>query len=402
MRKYFNVCVMFFPLLFCQATEKKTVESAFLHAEKQTKYMLEEIDELEKQNGKELVSPRSIAEDGNLKMVVSRDWTSGFYPGVLWYLYEYTQNDFWKQKAVEFTSNIEREKWNATTHDMGFKIYCSFGNGLRLTKNAHYKDVIIESAATLVKRFNPNVGAIRSWDHNKDKWDFPVIIDNMMNLELLFEATKMTGDSTYYDVAVAHANTTLKNHFRKDNSSFHVISYDPETGEVEKRNTHQGYGHQSSWSRGQAWGLYGFTMCYRYTGNEAYLKQAEKIARFMLDHRNMPADLVPYWDYDAPGIPNEERDASAAAVMASALYEMGTYLGKRGELYAKSADKIISSLSTDYVSPIGENKGFILIHSTGAKPSNNEVDVPLIYADYYYLEALIRKDRLENQRPLTE
>lgn len=332
-------------------------------------------------------------------MVKSKDWTSGFFPGVLWYLYEETTSDFWKDKAMHYTGFIEQEQWNETTHDMGFKINCSVGNGYRLTGSEHYKDVLIQSARTLSKRFNSTVGAIRSWDHNSDKWEYPVIIDNMMNLELLFEATKLVGDSTFYKIAVTHANTTMENHFREDFSSYHVIDYNARTGEVEKKNTHQGYADASSWSRGQAWGLYGFTMCYRYTGDEKYLKMANQIAGFIMENSHLPNDGIPYWDFDAPKIPAEERDASAGAVMAAALYELSTYQ-KGGEKYKKTADFIVNNLEKYYSANYGENGGFILMHSTGSKPFKSEVDVPLSYADYYFLEAVIRKRKLEDNKEL--
>lgn len=356
-------------------------------AEKQTKVMLQAVPVAKGDKG-DLVSPRTI-ENGKLKLVASRDWTSGFFPGVLWFLYQYTGKQEWLTEAKTYTANIEREKTNGGTHDMGFKVYCSFGSGYRLTKDAAYKEVIIQSAGTLSTRFNPTIGCIRSWDHHKEVWGFPVIIDNMMNLELLFEATKLTGDSSFYKIAVAHANTTMKNHFRPDYSSYHVVDYDTATGAVVKKNTHQGYSHESAWSRGQAWALYGYTMCYRYTKNPVYLQQAEHIASFILDHPRLPKDLVPYYDFDAPEIPNAPRDASAAAVIASGLYELSGY-SKNEKLYHNTADKIVTNLTKSYRSPIGENYGFILLHSTGSKPSNSEVDVPLNYADYYYLEALLR------------
>jgi rhamnogalacturonyl hydrolase YesR len=399
---FFLVIVISFFATGCaekaETGDELNIEKAFSHAEAQTKVMLEEVKTINKANP-ELVSPRSLTPSGELKLVPSKDWTSGFLPGVMWYLYEYTGDDFWLSNAKDLTANIEQEKWNAGTHDMGFKIYCSFGNGYRLTNNEDYRDVIVQSAKTLIKRFNPNVGAIRSWDHNTDKWDFPVIIDNMMNLELLFAATRLSGDSSFYNIAVAHANTTLENHFREDNSSYHVIGYNPNTGAVEKRNTHQGYSHESAWSRGQAWGLYGYTMCYRETKDKTYLEQAKKIADFMLNHPNMPEDLVPYWDFDAPEIPHEERDVSAAAVLASGLYELSTYSENR-KTYREAADKILESLSTKYTAPVGEYKGFILIHSVGSKPGGSEVDVPLCYADYYYIEALLRKEHLDEEEKL--
>jgi uncharacterized protein YyaL (SSP411 family) len=277
---------------------------------------------------------------------------------------------------------------------MGFKIYCSFGNGYRLTKEPKYREIMIQSARTLITRFNPTVGSLRSWDHHAEVWDFPVIIDNMMNLELLFWAFKETKDSTFYKVAISHANTTMKNHFRSDFSSYHVIGYDPKTGAVTKRNTHQGFSDESSWARGQAWGLYSYTMCYRETGDKKYLQQAENIGNFILNNPSTPKDLVPYWDYNAPKIPNEPRDVSAASITASALYELSTMVPDRAVFYKETADKIMKSLNKTYKAEPLTNKGFLLIHSTGNLPAKSEIDVPIVYADYYYLEALLRKRKL--------
>lgn len=364
------------------------VPKAFAQAAAQTKLMLQEIEKAKDPAKPELVSPRTL-DNGNLKLVATRDWTSGFFPGVLWYLDEYYKTDEWKSEARKFTTYMEKEKTNGTTHDMGFKVFCSVGNAYRLTNDAHDREVIIQSAKTLATRFNPKTGVILSWDHSRDKWVNPVIIDNMMNLELLFEATKLTGDSSFYKIAVSHANTTMKNHFRPDYSSYHVVDYDPQTGAILKKTTHQGYSNASAWARGQAWGLYGYTLCYRYTKNPVYLKQAENIAKFIFNNPHMPKDQVPYWDFDAPQIPNEPRDASAAAVIASGLYELSKY-SKQGKNYYQKANRILNSLSTSYTAPAGTAKGFILLHSTGSKPSNSEVDVPLSYGDYYYLEALLR------------
>jgi unsaturated chondroitin disaccharide hydrolase len=377
--------------------QKVDLHKVFADAEKQTQVMLKEIKVV--QSGKpELVSPMTI-EKGELKLVASRDWRSGFFPGALWYISEYTGKPEWKKQAATFTANIEKEKTNGVTHDMGFKIYSSFGNGYRLTKDPHYKEVIIESARTLSTRFNKKAGVIRSWDHHQEQWRYPVIIDNMLNLELLFEATKLTHDSSFYKIAFSHAMVTMKNHYRPDHSSFHVIDYDTATGNVLKRNTHQGYADGSAWARGQAWGLYGFTMCYRETKNKAFLKQAELVSDFILGHPNLPADLVPYWDFNVPEIPNVPRDVSAAAIVASGLYELSTY-SKNGKKYRAAADKILENLTNTYRSPIGENKGFLLLHSTGNKPSNNEIDVPISYADYYYLEALLRAKKLKQGKKL--
>jgi uncharacterized protein YyaL (SSP411 family) len=367
-------------------------DDIFKDAAAQTTVLLQKTDSVRNLQP-ELVSPRTI-EKGQLKLVPSKDWTSGFFPGVLWYLYQFNHQDSWKEAARKYTALIEKEQLNGGTHDMGFKIYCSAGNGYRLTRDAHYREVIVQSAKTLSTRFNPKTGCIRSWDHNRDKWDYPVIIDNMMNLELLFAATRFTGDSSFYKIAVSHANTTMKNHFRSDYSSYHVVDYDSVTGQVRKRTTHQGYSDESAWARGQSWALYGFTMCYRETKDVRYLQQAEHVAAFILQHPNLPKDLVPYWDFNAPGIPNEPRDASAAAVIASGLYELSTY-SKKGKYYRAMADKILQSLTRYYRAPVGTNQGFILQHSTGSKPANSEVDVPLNYADYYYLEALLRYRQLQ-------
>jgi hypothetical protein len=404
-------CTVFLSVVALTACSGKlNVSKVLADTEKQTKVMLEEIPKAKAAGsavttgatpgsaGSNLVSPRTLV-DGKLRLVTSRDWTSGFFPGVLWFLHEQTIKNEWKTEAEKFTANIEKEKTNATTHDMGFKIYCSFGAGYRLTNDQHYKEVIIQSAKTLSTRFRPTVGTLRSWDHSTDKWSFPVIIDNMMNLELLFAATKLTGDSGFHKIAVSHANTTITHHFRDDYSSYHVINYDTITGKPIHKHTHQGYSHSSAWARGQAWALYAYTMCYRFTKDPAYLKQAEGIATFILSHPNLPKDLVPYWDFNAPNIPNEPRDASAAALNASALYELSLY-SSNGKYYKKTADKILQSLTKSYRSPVGENRGWILLHSTGSKPSNSEVDVPLNYADYYYLEALFRSKKLKEGKQL--
>lgn len=376
------------------------VEDNFSFASKQLKFAFSEIEQTkaglnEKQKEMMLVSPRNIEPDGSLRLVASRDWTSGFFPGELWYMYEYTQDEYWKQKAEEFTGPIEREKTNGGTHDMGFKVYCCFGNGYRLTKNEQYKKIMLEAAYTLITRYKKNVGCIRSWDHNRDKWQCPVIIDNMMNLELLFWAFKESNDSTFYHIAVNHAKTTLKNHFRPDNSSYHVIDYDTITGQVLHKHTHQGYFHESAWSRGQAWGLYGYTMSYRETRIPEFLEQAQKIASYMFINKNIPKDLIPYSDYNAPNIPDEPRDVSAATVSACALYELSMYDKANGPQYKKWADTILENLTRSYRATLNADRGFLLLHSTGAAPSNSEVDVPIIYADYYFLEALLKKDKLE-------
>lgn len=336
--------------------------------------------------------PRTI-EDGMMKGTRSKSWTSGFYPGLLWQLYGYSQEKTLLSSAEAWSSFVEKEKWDGGTHDLGFKIYCPFGNAYKITKNEKYKNVFVTAAKTLCTRFSPNVGAIRSWDHHEHLWKFPVIIDNMMNLELLFEASLHTGDSSFYDIAVKHADTTLKNHFRSDNSSYHVIDYDPNTGAVVKRNTHQGLGHESAWSRGQAWGLYGYTVAYRYTKNQAYLDQAKKIAEFIYTHDNMPVDLIPYWDYDVEH-KDEPRDISAAAIAASGLLELQKYVPDNAAEYITWAENTLMSIGMDKYKL--ETAPFFLQHSTGSVPGKFEIDSPIIYAEYYYVEALLRLEAFYN------
>jgi len=345
---------------------------------------------------KDVVTIRSLNSDGTLNLIPSKDWCSGFYAGSLWYGSILTGDTELQKLAVEFTTPLEQEKLNGKTHDMGFKMMCSYGQGYHLTKDSVYRDILIQSAKTLTKRFNEKVGAFRSWDHSKDKWQFPVIIDNMMNLELLFWASRQTGDQQYYNIAVKHAETTLANHFRADNSSYHVIDYDSITGKVLQKTTHQGFSDSSAWARGQAWGLYGYTMCYRETGIVSFLYQAEKIAAFILNHPNLPADKIPYWDFDAPEASVRPRDVSAAAITASALLELAQFSPSKKDFYIKSAETILKSLNKDYLSKPGENKGFLLGHSTGSYPQHVEVDVPINYADYYYLEALVRQNNFNH------
>ena len=338
--------------------------------------------------------PQSIASDSTFKSSTIYWWCSGFYPGSLWYIYEYTQNEAVKTLAEKNTLKLDPIQYVTNDHDVGFQLNCSYGNGFRLTGNEDYKKVLYQGAQSLATRFSSVTGVIRSWDFLRRGWKYPVIIDNMMNLELLFEASKLSGDSTFYNIARKHADTTMANHFREDNSCYHVVDYDPETGEVRKRQTAQGYADESAWARGQAWALYGYTMCYRYTHDAKYLEQAEKVYNFIFNNKNLPEDLVPYWDFDAPNIPNEPRDASAAACTASALYELSTYLPDKG--YKETADRIMESLaSPSYRAKVGTNGNFILMHSVGSIPHGAEIDVPLNYADYYFLEGLMRKRDLE-------
>lgn len=357
--------------------------------------------------------PRTTDAGGKLISTNMYDWTPGFFPGSLWYAYEFSRDSSMKREAIEWTEKLEPLKDFTEHHDLGFMMYCSFGNAYRLTGKEVYKDYLVQAARSLSTRFDKKVGCIKSWNtfrswHGTALYHFPVIIDNMMNLELLFFATKVTGDSSYYRTAITHANTTLKNQFRKDHSSYHVICYDTITGKAIAKETAQGYADNSTWARGQAWAIYGYTMTYRETKDPKYLKAAVGMADWYLNNKNLPADMIPYWDFNIkdkgykPGVKSyanqtslDYRDASAAAITASGLFELSTYAGKNGKRYRDAAIKMLHSLAgPDYKASEGQNGNFLLKHSVGSIPHQTEIDVPLVYADYYFLEALHRYDQL--------
>ncbi|NRF37878.1 glycoside hydrolase family 88 protein [Pedobacter foliorum] len=338
------------------------------------------------------VMPKTYYEKtGKVETSDTKWWCSGFFPGTLLYIYEYTKDAEILKEAKARLAILEKEKHYTGNHDLGFMMYCSFGNAYRIFKDPSYKTTIDTAAESLSTRYHPEAKVIQSWNSSK-KMAGPVIIDNMMNLELLSWVSDHGGDKKYKEIAITHANSTIKNHFRPDFSSYHVVDYDMKTGKVLQKITAQGAADSSAWSRGQAWGLYGYTMMYRFTKDKQYLKQAKSIAKFMLNDPSMPADMIPYWDYDAPGIPNTYRDASAGAVMASALLELAQYADKaERKQYLSAAETALKTLASDsYRAKLGENGGFLLKHSVGSIPHNSEIDVPLTYADYYFLEALHR------------
>lgn len=372
------------------------IDNALKQVELQLSFLVENTDEARAQStSPKQIMPRSLKSDGSIKMVNQDDWCSGFYPGTLWQMYRITKADRWRREAARNTALLEQVQHHSGSHDIGFMICCSFGNGYELTKDETYRNVILTAANTLTKRFSPTTGCILSWSWGKDKWKFPVIIDNMMNLELLYQASLLSGDKHFYDIALSHATRTLENHFRADNSTYHVVDYDPENGSVRRKMTFQGHHDESVWSRGQGWALYGFTMSYRYTHNRKFLKKAQHIADFFFSQKDLPEDFIPYWDMKDPNIAIQPtlvpRDASAAAIMASALYELAEYSSKKvARRYRGYADKILASLCTKYLNELGTQHGFLLSHSTGNWPAHDEIDVPLNYADYYFLEAISR------------
>lgn len=378
------------------------LQQNFQRAEDQYHSMLQAI-------GSQQKLPRSVNDEGTLKLTDIDDWTTGFWPGSLWLLYEYTKEPRWKNAAEKYTHYLEANQFNTEHHDIGFMMYCSYGNGLRLTKNPSYQKILVQSAQSLCKRFNEKVGCIKSWN-DKPSWDgttimhYPVIIDNMMNLELLFFASKVTGDPIFKNIAIRHATTTMKYHLRKDYSSYHVVDYDTATGKVLHQETNQGYAHASTWARGQAWGIYGFTMTYRETRQASFLQTAQRMADYYIFNPNLPEDKIAPWDFNAlqkgfvapplskaSHITSIKRDVSAAAVTASALMELSTYPGKNRKKYYETGVAILKALSSkNYLADKGNNHNFLLMHSVGSIPHGFEVDQPLIYADYYFLEGLMR------------
>jgi unsaturated chondroitin disaccharide hydrolase len=351
--------------------------------------------------------PRSIANGKTEWRVVNyRDWTCGFWPGILWYDYEFTKDEKWRKEADRFSKALfPLVDSAAIDHDLGFQVFTSIGNGYRLTGDSTYKHILLRAADTLSKLFNPKVGTILSWPREVPGVDWPLrhntIMDNMINLELLFWASKNGGGKHLYDIAVKHAETTMKNHFRPDYTSYHVVVYDTATGQKLKGITHQGYSDSSMWARGQSWAIYGFTMVYRETKDPKFLDFAQKVTDVYLKY--LPDDLIPYWDFNDPAIPNVPKDASAACVVASALLELSTMVTDKvkADEYRTKAEQMLISLSSEKYQSRNINSAFLL-HSTGHKPNGGEIDASIIYADYYYIEALLRLKRIKEGKKLTE
>ena len=358
------------------------------------------LDELAQRDGgvDYTMMPRNIADSAShwyCSKVTKDEWCAGFWPGILWYDYEYTNDPAIRQEAEKFTVSLEYLTYEpAYDHDLGFLMFCSYGNGYRLTRNESYRQAILRSAEALSALFNPKVGTMLSWPRNVAMFGgHNTIMDNMINLEMLFWAAKNGGDKKLYDMAVSHADTTMKYHFRPDYTSYHVAVYDTLTGEFVKGVTHQGYDDNSMWARGQAWAIYGYTVVYRETKEPRFLDFVQKVADVYLEH--LPDDYVPYWDFNDPAIPYAPRDASAACVVASALLELSGYVSpEKGQEYKKAAVCMLESLSSDKYRS-GKSKPAFLLHSTGNYPSHSEIDAAIIYADYYYIEALMRLKQMK-------
>jgi len=391
--------------VMCKESDKDAfIRDNIAFAESQTRKILEELGDPTGKN-----YPRTINSDAQPTITNMYEWTSGFFPGSLWYLFELSGNPAWKKYAEEWTESLEPLKTFTKHHDLGFMIYCSYGNGYRLTSNPQYKAIIEESGQSLATRFDKRTQTIKSWNRwtawdGVTKGSYPVIIDNMMNLELLTQASKMSGDKRLYEIAVKHANTTIKNHFRNDFSTYHVVDYDTITGAVQHQSTAQGYSDNSTWARGQAWAIYGYTMMYKETGDKSYLDIAIKAADIYL--KKLPSDLIPVWDFNvgesgylpqknskAVSFREKLKDTSAAAIVCSALFDLATL--SKNEEYTRLATQMLYTLALPaYRAAPGTNGGFLLMHSVGSIPHGFEVDKPIVYTDYYFLEALVRYKNL--------
>ena len=336
--------------------------------------------------------PRFTGSHGEWILRPYNQWTSGFFAGVLWYMYQSDRAPYMRALAEKWTRDLEPAKLITTTHDLGFIVFSSFGHGYLLTGDTAYRRVTVEAAKSLSSRYNPRVGAIRSWDtyggaDARKDWKFPVIVDNLMNLELLFKASEW-GDTRWKKIAERHAITSARVHVRPDGSTAHVALFDPVTGNLERTVTWQGYSDSSAWARGQAWAINGLAMAYRYTGNKELLATAERAADWFIAH--LPPDGVPYWDLRDPAIPSVERDASAGAIAASGLFDLSRHVnGAKADIYREAARRILRTLATEYRAE-DPRASSLLLHSVGGKPQNAEVDVALIYADYYFIEAILR------------
>ena len=411
MKNVLQILLLASVMLSCR--EQRLIEQGFERAEEQYALMYEATPA-----GK---YPRTVNNSGETRLIGAEplksgaNWTNGFYPGVLWQLYAHTGDLQWKAKAEKVTRALEVQKDQIYHHDIGFIIMSSFGKAYEYCPSEYYRNIIVHSANSCLARFSEITGTTRSWDSWTSRGGtyttgYPVIIDNLMNLDLLFKAYELTGDEKFLIPALSHADKTMANHIREDGSAFHLVAYNLETGEVDARKTSQGFSDSSAWSRGQAWAIYGFTMCYRYTKKPEYLATAVKAADFFINHKNLPEDGIPYWDfnigeftdyewaYDPDRFEEEPLDASAAAATASALLELKNYISdpEKAAQYREAAVTMLSSLASPaYMAERGENNYFLLMHSVASVPHNSSIDKPEIYADYYFLEALLK---LKNDR----
>lgn len=385
----------------CKWSSSVDVDAQISYCQEQVARSLDELSPLDYTK-----TPRNIMShqtNWNLRDAKTpEEWTAGFFPGILWMTYGTLDPKSEEAQRVltaarGYTGELEYLAHQPVyDHDLGFIMIGSYLKGWEQTHDSHYREVLLEAADTLATLYNPRVGTLLSWPRNVEMLGgHNTIMDNMLNLELLFWAAKNGGNHRLYDIAVSHADTTMAYHFRTDGTINHVAVYDPITGRHLRNCNHQGYDDNSVWSRGQAWAIYGYTMVYRETHEARFLEQAIKSANVMLDM--LPPDGIPYWDMKDPKIPHTYRDASAAAITSDALLELSGYAGVLhseqhqglAKRYHEQALKMLATLSSkDY--QCGKSKPAFLGHSVGNMPAESEIDVSINYADYYYLEALLR------------
>lgn len=368
------------------------VDDALNFAQKQLKRTIAEL------NNDSTKFPHAVRADKDSSWITtsSSAWGCGYFPGMMWYMYEITGDEFWKKNANRWTLGVEKEKYNKGAQDLGFMITSSFGNAYRLTKNKHYGEVLLETGEHFANRYNSVVGCTRSWGPNEDNKQFQVIIDNMVGTELLFTGAKIGGKKDWFDMAIKHAEKTMKNHLRSDGSTYHVVNYDPVTGVVIGKRSAQGYALESRWARGQAWAIHGFTTTARETSEGRFLQTAQKVADYFIN--NLPENYIPYWDFHAPNIPDEKRDTSAASIAASGLFELSTLVedDKAKQKYFDSACKILNSLcSPPYLSE-GTDTPAILLEMIETRYDARDPSVKLscIWGDYFFVEAIVRYQKI--------
>jgi hypothetical protein len=373
-------------LVLCSFTGALDSQELSQQVEHALQFSETQLAETVSQLGDTTVYPYRTIEDTVWYTRSAGSWVTGWFPGCLWQMYDRTLDETWRRWAESWTAGLEDSKYKTNTHDVGFIIFCSFGNGYRLTGREDYKDVIIQAARSFATRYHPRVGCFRSWN----SYRFPVIIDNMANLEILFWASRNGGEPEWYDMAVSHALRTSEDHIRPDGGTYQIVDYDTTTGDYYTRTTKQGASAESTWSRGQAWGLYGFVMAYRETGDLRFLETACTLADYFVD--NLPDDYVPYWDFQASDIPDEEKDVSAAAIAVSGLIELSTMVteSRARQKYQLAVSNILTSLCSPSYLAEGTNGCGILMHGVQNHNAGKGIDESSIYADYYFIEALLR------------
>ncbi|MBQ8674974.1 MAG: glycoside hydrolase family 88 protein [Bacteroidaceae bacterium] len=354
----------------------------------------------------------------NCRRAVAEEWCSGFWPGILWMDYSYSHSAEVLHAAKGYTEVLKPLAYQPIyDHDLGFIMIGSFGKGLTYSPMLSiYRPILLAAADSLATLYNAKAGTLLSWPrHVKDYGGHNTIMDNMINLDLLFWAAANGGSPLLRQIAITHATTTMRHHFRPDGSSYHVAVYDTLSGQFLRGQTHQGYADSSMWSRGQSWAIYGYTMVYRWTRDPLFLQFAQRVADiYLLRLRQTSDDMIPLWDMDDPRGLQAPKDASAACVVASALIELSTYLDNERRLnsdgqpdtdnshhnngsahrYRQAAIDMLADLSTPRYQSRDRNSAFLL-HSTGHHPAGSEIDASIIYADYYYLEALLRLKDLQ-------